>query len=205
MLDLASLPGWISERIANRKTTRGEARSLERHPINEGERNNELFRFACLLSSIGVHQHEIAATLEARNHDCCNPPLADTEIADIAESAARRPGVYLTDAALLQTRMTPHTLAVYLAIRARADHQGVCIAGYEALADDANVGISRVKSTAIPELETLGLVRVKRPGALKLNRPRRANVYTLLDPEEQSTAPAGAVGTNQGDDDHDNR
>jgi hypothetical protein len=217
MRDLAPLPGWISDLIVNRKTIRGEgevvrhaarveqARSLERHQIGEGERNNELFRFACSLSSIGVHQHEIAAALEARNHDCCNPPLAGTEIAGIAESAARRSGVYLSDAALLQNRMTPHTLAVYLAIRARADHQGVCIAGYEALAEDANVGISRVKSRAIRELEALGLVSVKRPGPLKLNRPRLANVYTLLDPEEQSTAPAGAVGTKQGDNDHDDR
>lgn len=200
---LAPLPSSVYEALGRpRKPTRrskpiGEIDKPGRTTFSEGERNNGLFRFACLLGSVGSAEDETHAALAARNEACCNPPLDATEVEQIALSAAQRAGVYLNDRELLELQMHPYTLATYLAIRARADHQGVCIASHQNLADAAGIGVARIKSTAIPELEAAGILHVERPGPFKLGRPRLANVYTLLPPRagdsEEAADPAIVV------------
>jgi hypothetical protein len=194
---LAPLPGWVSEKLSERKV---KPRRLQRTPaacIVEGERNDSLFRFACQLRGIGCEENEIAAALTVRNADRCHPPLEANEVATVAGSAARYSGVWLSDAELLAQGLHPYTLAIYLAIRARASHQGVCIASYDNLAHSARVGISRAKTNAIPELEAARLVTVKRPPPRERGRGRNANEYTLRDPS-QHPAPAHRRDTTTG-------
>ncbi|MDP9347399.1 MAG: hypothetical protein M3P44_17115, partial [Actinomycetota bacterium] len=102
----------------------------------------------------------------------------------IAQSAARNPGVYLPDAELLALALNPHTLVAYLAIRSCADDKGVSIISQEAIAESGHIGISRVKTKAISELEDCELVQVKRPPPLHLRTDPGplANEYTLTRP-----------------------
>ncbi len=180
---MAELPAWVyggataNTGVQATKTPVTAARAA----VEEGGRNSALFQFACLLASSGLHVDEIAAALAARNEACCQPPLAGDEVQTIADSAARRPGVRVSDDDILDYDLQPHSaVKVYLALRAMANDQGVCIAGYDRLTKRARVSKSNA-SAGVKELERKKLIHVKRPPAPKVGELRLANVYTLLD------------------------
>jgi len=56
--------------------------------IQKGFRNDSLFRLGCSMRRNGLIQKEIAAALEVRNRDRCEPPLSSAEVQRIAASAA---------------------------------------------------------------------------------------------------------------------
>lgn len=58
--------------------------------IPEGQRNNTLFRWASGLRSSDRSLEEILSRLQAVNSERCDPPLDDSELAQIAASAYRR-------------------------------------------------------------------------------------------------------------------
>jgi hypothetical protein len=57
--------------------------------IPEGQRNATLARLAGSMRRVGMGREEIAAALHLTNWNRCRPPLADREVARIAESIAR--------------------------------------------------------------------------------------------------------------------
>jgi hypothetical protein len=83
--ELPALPSWILEE-ANQK----QAAPFELPPeIYSGERNNTLTRLAGALRRKGIRPDEILETLRAVNRARCRPPLHDSELEQIARSAAR--------------------------------------------------------------------------------------------------------------------
>ncbi|MCW2999163.1 MAG: hypothetical protein JWN65_2712 [Solirubrobacterales bacterium] len=182
---MAQLPVWVGSPQAKQERAGGRKNSdRRRRQLCVGERNSELFRYACHLHSIGSGEAEIAAAIGSRNQHCCDPPLEDSEVRRIAWSASQYGGgFWLTDQELLAEQLSAHTVMAYLAIRSRADHQGHAIVGYDAIAEQAGIGVSRIKTDAIKELEAASLLRVtrhqQRPGR------RLANEYTLLQQEHQ--------------------
>ena len=57
--------------------------------IDEGSRNNELFRLGCRLRRASLLPEEIRATLLAVNTIRCRPPLPESEVADISKSLSK--------------------------------------------------------------------------------------------------------------------
>jgi hypothetical protein len=58
-------------------------------PIPEGKRNDTLFREACRLRRRGLDRDAILRRLVGLNARRCTPPMPETELASIAQSAAR--------------------------------------------------------------------------------------------------------------------
>lgn len=56
----------------------------------EGNRNDGLYRDACSMRARGLSREAITAALQEVNRVQCEPPLGDTEVAIIVESAMRR-------------------------------------------------------------------------------------------------------------------
>lgn len=57
--------------------------------IDDGSRNNTLFKFGCKLRQGGATAEEILAALQTYNTSRCNPPMDDEEVERIARSASR--------------------------------------------------------------------------------------------------------------------
>lgn len=55
--------------------------------ISEGQRNDTLFKLACSLREKGVSYDTALSALEAENQKRCNPPLSETEVKNIVDSA----------------------------------------------------------------------------------------------------------------------
>jgi hypothetical protein len=55
--------------------------------IDEGARNDTLFRLGCRLRRCGLASEEVSATLAVVNASRCRPPLDEAEVAKIARSA----------------------------------------------------------------------------------------------------------------------
>jgi hypothetical protein len=105
--ELPALPPWILEE-ANQK----QAAPFELPPeIYSGERNNTLTRLAGALRRKGIRPDEILETLRAVNRARCRPPLHDSELEQIARSAARwAPGEVETKQATLEDHARPSLL-----------------------------------------------------------------------------------------------
>jgi putative DNA primase/helicase len=58
--------------------------------IGEGNRNIDLFRYACSLRAYGNEQDAILQALQIVNKERCTPPLSDLELKSIAGSAAKK-------------------------------------------------------------------------------------------------------------------
>jgi putative DNA primase/helicase len=87
--NIAPAPDWLVTFVRN-----GGAKSQNHGPDTEekwteGSRNNKLFRLASTLRSQGMTVQEITAVLENINKLHCQPPLADSEIINITQSAGR--------------------------------------------------------------------------------------------------------------------
>lgn len=87
---LAPLPDWLHTMMLEGRKQAPRART-EAAPekIQEGGRNDALFRLACSLRSKGMGEEGITAALLAENLERCAPPLDDKEVEKIARSAGR--------------------------------------------------------------------------------------------------------------------
>jgi hypothetical protein len=89
-LKIAPTPDWLVALVQN-----GSQPQQNRAPDAEGkwlkgERNDKLFRLACSLRGRrGMTVKEIATIVKAANAAHCEPPLSDSEVADIAKSSGR--------------------------------------------------------------------------------------------------------------------
>jgi hypothetical protein len=59
--------------------------------IRDGQRNDTLFRLGCSIRNKGLNTNAITAALLAENKARCVPPLAESEVRSLAESAAKYP------------------------------------------------------------------------------------------------------------------
>jgi putative DNA primase/helicase len=85
---VAELPAaWFEEIRRRGAATKGPA--LLPDLIPERERNDTLFRFACLNRRAGASPGGILALLREENATRCKPPLEDAELRRIAQSAGR--------------------------------------------------------------------------------------------------------------------
>jgi hypothetical protein len=87
----AELPSEIVERL---KSAGGKpsTESTVADRIREGERNDTLFGKALALKKAGIPEAELADVLLALNEKLCDPPLPESEVSTIAESAAKGDG-----------------------------------------------------------------------------------------------------------------
>ena len=81
---LAQPPTWLSA-----PALVAALGSSDRDHFREGERNDHLFRIACLLRRLGLDQQVIEEHVQHTNAGLCRPPLPGTEVHQIAASAAR--------------------------------------------------------------------------------------------------------------------
>lgn len=87
---LAPLPAWLLDAVA------GKARRVRKavpvnEPIHEGRRNDTLFDMAAAWRATGDDEETILTRLRGVT---CEPPLEDTELREIAKSAAKSPKSY---------------------------------------------------------------------------------------------------------------
>lgn len=92
--ELADCPEWLLEEIWNRETIRNEIHSevfgrfdLASETIEEGARNDTLYRYACYLRSLALEHDAIFSQLTVINETKCDPPLDVGELEAIASSA----------------------------------------------------------------------------------------------------------------------
>lgn len=57
--------------------------------VNDGERNELIFRFACMMQAKGASDEAVFAATMAENTSKCNPPLEEKEVRIIVNSALR--------------------------------------------------------------------------------------------------------------------
>ena len=82
-------PGWLME-LMNTRSANGDKRRFEL-PLQtaEGERNATLYRYACSLraSGRGLDLPEILNAVQGVNQSRCKPPLGNSEVEKLVESA----------------------------------------------------------------------------------------------------------------------
>ena len=86
---LAPLPDWLHTLMLNGVKTAPTARREAPEKVTEGKRNQELFKLAASLRSKGLTVEEITAAVMEANKGRCTPPLPDSEIKAICNSAGR--------------------------------------------------------------------------------------------------------------------
>lgn len=87
-LEPAPLPSWLAELMTARSERTTESTQGETE-IPAGKRNDQLTRIGGALRRRGCGFDEILAALKVTNEQRCRPPLADTEVAEIARSVGR--------------------------------------------------------------------------------------------------------------------
>lgn len=89
-VELAGLPQWLHDLLANGKRQKGKSAPRDvPAAVAEGNRNTEMFSLACSLRAKGLSEKEITATIQEANRNRCKPPLSQAEIKNICASAAR--------------------------------------------------------------------------------------------------------------------
>jgi hypothetical protein len=86
-LPIAAAPQWLIDAIMGGSSSEHEPFELPGR-INDGERDDTLFRYACQLRHQGRHHDQILAALRLANKRC-RPPLTDKELVAKARSAGR--------------------------------------------------------------------------------------------------------------------
>lgn len=96
-IPLPRMPGWMAEMVSLAGKKRATAVEAAGGLIDEGHRNETLFKIGCAMRARGSGQGAILAALEVENTERCNPPLPSEAVETIAESASKyQPGsVYL--------------------------------------------------------------------------------------------------------------
>lgn len=82
---IPNIPAWaLNGRSGSEKKTVIE---IANKVISEGQRNDTLFKLACSLRAKDVSYDTALSALEAENQKRCNPPLSETEVKNIVNSA----------------------------------------------------------------------------------------------------------------------
>ncbi len=176
--ELAPAPGWILESTAL-ESQKPATSPISRGALEEGTRNDGLYRFGCAMRQTGLDEFAIEGALIGINANRCDPPLEDDEVTRIAQSAAKsKPGGRYTplpddDKALLALKLGPHANSVYLALRTFANGEGQCFPSLKTIADRAGVGRSKT-STCLATLVDVGLIYIENRGL------GNSNLYTLF-------------------------
>lgn len=61
------------------------------HPIEEGSRNDSLYRLGCSMQSRGIVDRGIWEALKAHNQEVCDPPIEEAELRRIYQSIIEKP------------------------------------------------------------------------------------------------------------------
>jgi hypothetical protein len=88
-LKIAPAPEWLVKFIQNGSRQQQNRAPDTEEKWTEGSRNNTLFRLACSMRRQGMTVEEITTVLQSANRVHCQPPLADSEVAGIAQSSGR--------------------------------------------------------------------------------------------------------------------
>jgi len=88
-MDLAPLPEWLLQLLLNNK--RGPNLKDAKGLILEGKRNDGLFRIACSLREKGLTANKLLSKIREINKERCNPPLEESEVVNIVNSALSYP------------------------------------------------------------------------------------------------------------------
>lgn len=83
---IAEANGFIYNFLRNDRPVNYEMLSSS---INEGSRNNTLFKLACSLQAKGISDEAILNTIKLENDNRCNPPLTEKDIETLVNSALR--------------------------------------------------------------------------------------------------------------------
>ena len=84
---MPEVPPWLLKRMKPRAAERFELPAK----VDEGKRNDTLYRSGRSIRARGLNEPEILAALTAANGKRCDPPLPAGEVAQIAHSAATEP------------------------------------------------------------------------------------------------------------------
>lgn len=140
-IPIALVPQWLLDLATNKRRKPGRQESGE--PIQEGSRNETLFRLGCKLRRSGLSEDAILAALATENAKVCVPPLADEELQKISASAAKYDAgdPYYAAQTHAPASASPAALTnpdwTSLLIRKPPNKQGVAVP----VADVANAGI----------------------------------------------------------------
>jgi hypothetical protein len=92
---LQGMPTWLVNSASSEKKSESGEHSLtelwltDQSAILEGERNDKLFKIGSAMRGDGLSETEILTELRQANQDRCQPPLPDSELQTIAQSACR--------------------------------------------------------------------------------------------------------------------
>ncbi len=87
-VDIAEAPSWLIDLACGQRRIKSAGTKFG-GPVEEGGRNDTLFRMACGLVARGLSDEAIKAAVLAENVACCVPPLADDEVERIIQSVKR--------------------------------------------------------------------------------------------------------------------
>lgn len=87
--ELADMPRWLQDKLAEKKSPRKRTATSARGPIPRGERNVTLTTIGGKMRARGKEREEILAALIEINRKRCAPPLSAREVKSIAKSVAR--------------------------------------------------------------------------------------------------------------------
>ena len=87
-VELAPMPAWLLAVVRDAESSKSKT-ALPEGVVAEGARNDTLFRMGCKMRRDGFSEAAIREALEITNQERCAPPLHETEVANIAASAAR--------------------------------------------------------------------------------------------------------------------
>ena len=91
--NIADLPPWLLDLILHpisANTMDGIRKKAKEIP--KGQRNNQLFYFACKIRGTeGLNESELFQRLKRINEEFCTEPLAESEVKTIAHSASQKP------------------------------------------------------------------------------------------------------------------
>jgi hypothetical protein len=85
--DLPLTPAWLLDALDGQQKARAD-KPTSSAKFKAGQRNDSLFRLACMMRRV-MSEAEILAALERANADRCDPPLSADEVKAIAHSASR--------------------------------------------------------------------------------------------------------------------
>lgn len=113
-MSILPAPDWLLELMYSKPANREQVRFELADKIAEGERNDTLHPCACSLraSGGGLELPEILDAVLAANRSRCNPPLDESEVRKLVESACRHEkGSQLASASPQGQRLTMNELA----------------------------------------------------------------------------------------------
>ena len=158
-IDLGDSPDWLIERAIEQKkepiADSEQEKAQFRVELREGVRNDTLFNNACHLRDRGVAQDFVEHLIRLRNWNDCKPPLTDTEVDTLLDSAfsyPKRPS--------WKYGLSKGSEKVYEYLHEKSQHIGHCKVSREEIRKSTGI-CHRQISNCIKQLEKFGMVRVQ--------------------------------------------